>query len=332
MPDLIVCLIYVTYLNRFGDKFESRVDMSKIGLVVEGGGMKCAYSAGLLDAFLDDNISFKYCIGVSAGSANVASYLAGQRGRNKRFYTEHIHEPGYFGFRSYFKNRNLFGLQYIYGTLSNSNGADYLDYRKMILNPAEYLIVANDANTGEPKYFNKEEMPKDDYRIIMASSAMPGLCLPVEIDGHYYFDGCVADSIPVKKALDDGCDKVVVILSKPRDYVKKPEKLKGFYAFKCKSYPKIVESLNNRHITYTESQQQVFELEKQGKVFVFAPNESVKLSTFNMDAKANGKLYDMGLEDYINSRDKFRSFMGISQEPFIVEERQQLQELSSVSD
>ena len=77
--------------------------MSKIGLVVEGGGMKCAYGAGVLDAFLDDNISFKYCIGVSSGSANVASYLAGQRGRNKRFYTDHIKEPGYFSIKNYIK-------------------------------------------------------------------------------------------------------------------------------------------------------------------------------------------------------------------------------------
>lgn len=62
----------------------------KIGLVVEGGGMKCAYSAGILDKFLDDHIQFDYCIGVSAGAANTLSYLAGQRGRNLRFYTEHL--------------------------------------------------------------------------------------------------------------------------------------------------------------------------------------------------------------------------------------------------
>lgn len=82
----------------------------KIGLVVEGGGMKCAYNAAILDAFLDHNITFAYCIGASGGSGNLASYLAGQRGRNLRFFTEHIHSPGYFGLRSFLKTGNLFGL------------------------------------------------------------------------------------------------------------------------------------------------------------------------------------------------------------------------------
>ena len=94
----------------------------KIGLVVEGGGMKCAYNAGILDAFLDEGITFDYCIGVSGGSGNLASYLAGQRGRNLRFFTEHIHSPNYFGLRSLLKTGDLFGLKYIYGELTRREG------------------------------------------------------------------------------------------------------------------------------------------------------------------------------------------------------------------
>ena len=91
----------------------------RIGLVVEGGGMKCAYNAGILDAFLDHGITFDYCIGVSGGAGNLATYLAGQRGRNLRFFTEHIHSPDYFGLKRLLKTGDLFGLQYIYGTLTN---------------------------------------------------------------------------------------------------------------------------------------------------------------------------------------------------------------------
>ncbi len=283
--------------------------MSKIGLVVEGGGMKCAYSAGVLDAFIDDNITFDYCIGVSAGCANAASYLAGQKGRNKRFYIDHISEPGYFGLKSYLKTHNLFGLQYIYGTLSNSNGADALDYSKLMLNRTEFLMVATDAQTGEARYFHKEEMPKDDYRIIMASSALPGACMPVEIDGRYYYDGGVADSIPVQKAFDDGCDKVVIIMSKTRDYVKKPESLRGFYSFKCRKYPQIIERLNNRHINYTKSQKLAYELEEQGKVIVFAPSEHVAMGTFTMDSVVNEKMYNLGVDDFMTQRAKLREFL-----------------------
>ncbi|MCR5417002.1 MAG: patatin family protein [Pseudobutyrivibrio sp.] len=303
--------------------------MSKIGLIVEGGGMKCAYSAGVLDAFIDNNINFDYCIGVSAGSANAASFIAGQKGRNRRFYTDHIKEPGYFGLKSYLKCHNLFGLQYIYGTLSNSDGADALDYKHLIMNRTEFLIVATDAETGEARYFHKEEMPKDDYRVIMASSALPGACLPVEIDGRYYCDGGVADSIPIQKALDDGCDKVIVIMSKTRDFVKKPESLRGFYSFKCRKFPKIIEKLNHRHIDYTKSQKLTYELEAQGKVMVFAPSQPMNMGTFTMDAKANEELYELGIKDFNSVKNKFFEFMELPYEESISNSRidkEQMQE------
>ena len=110
----------------------------KIGLVVEGGGMKCAYNAGILDAFLDHKITFDYCIGVSGGSGNVASYIAGQRGRNLRFFTDHIHYPKYFGLKSLLRTGNLFGLEYIYAELTNSTGKDPLDFAAIMKNPTEY--------------------------------------------------------------------------------------------------------------------------------------------------------------------------------------------------
>ena len=198
--------------------------MSKIGLVLEGGGMKCAYTAGILDAMMDNGVTFDYCIGVSAGSANGVSFVAGQRGRNIRFYTEHINEKGYFGLSSFLKTGNLFGLQYIYGTLTNSGGADPLDFDAFMKSPMEYWLVATDAQTGKPTYFSKKDMHKDDYRHVMASCAIPAVCRPVEINGRFYYDGGVSDSIPVQKAMDDGCDKLVVILTKPYDFVKEPEK------------------------------------------------------------------------------------------------------------
>ncbi len=103
--------------------------MGKTGLIVGGGGMKCAYSAGILDRFLDDKITFDYCIGVSAGAANTLSLPCRyQRGRNLRFYTVHLDDPRYLSVRSLLRTGNLFGLEYIYGTLTNSDGADPIDY------------------------------------------------------------------------------------------------------------------------------------------------------------------------------------------------------------
>lgn len=281
----------------------------KIGLVVEGGGMKCAYNAGILDAFLDHNITFDYCIGVSGGAGNVASFVAGQRGRNIRFFTDHIHSSKYFGIRSLMKTGNLFGLQYIYGELTNSTGADPLDFAALMKNPVKYEVVATNALTGEAEYFGKEDMRQDDYRPIMASSAIPAACRPVEINGNFYYDGGISDAIPVRRALDEGCDCLVVILSKQRDYVRKPQGMRFLYSRICRRYPKIIEDIDRRHITYKENQQEVFDLEKEEKAFVFAPSEPVKVGTYSMKEETERKLYDLGMKDFAARHEVLEHFL-----------------------
>ncbi len=284
--------------------------MNKIGLVVEGGGMKCAYSAGVLDAFLDEHISFDYCIGVSAGSGNIASFLAGQRDRNRRFFTDHMGEADYFGLRSLIRSGNIFGLQYIYGTLTNSNGTDPLDFPALVNNPSEYKLVATNAKTGKPAYFDKNDLKQDDYRPIMASCAIPMVCRPVEINGEYYYDGGVSDAIPAQKALDDGCDRIVAILSKPRDYLKPPQKYRMIYSRACHKYPKTVEALDNRHIMYRACQEKIFELEKEGKAFLFIPSSPPQMGTYTMKKEIEQQLYDLGIRDFKKMYYDFMKFMG----------------------
>lgn len=283
--------------------------MGKTGLVVEGGGMKCAYSAGVLDVFLDNKITFDYGIGVSAGAACLASFEAGQRDRNLRFYTEHIDSPEYFGMKSLVKTGNLFGLDYIYSTLTNSTGDDPLDFPVMRDNPMEYYAVATCAETGKPVYFSKDTLSQDDYRQIKASCALPVVCRPIEIDGQHFYDGGVTDSIPVQKALDDGCEKLVVIQTKPRDFVKKPEGHRPAYTLFCHRYPETVRALNHRHIMYKQCQDKMFELEKEGKAFLFNPDGSLKMSTYNMDRQVEQELYDMGVRDARSSVEELKKFL-----------------------
>ncbi len=272
--------------------------IEKNGLVVEGGGMKCAYSAGILDRFLDDHINFDYCIGVSAGAANTLSYLAGQRGRNLRFYTEHLDDPRYLSIHSLIHTGNLFGLQYIYGTLTNSDGADPIDYPAIMRNPSEFYMPATDAKIGCAIYFTKYDIIRDDYRTVMATCALPGFCRPVEIDGHFYYDGGVADSIPVSHALSHGCKKLVVILSNPRDFVKQPEAHRPIYKRMLRKYPNTIDSIDHRHINYQHSIDLANQLEKEGTAFIFAPSRHVPLSTFSRDAALEQELYDLGVADY----------------------------------
>lgn len=281
----------------------------KIGLVVEGGGMKCAYNAAILDAFLDHNITFAYCIGASGGSGNLASYLAGQRGRNLRFFTEHIHNPDYFGLRSFLKTGDLFGLQYIYGTLTNSMGKDPLDFPTLKNNPAEYEVVVTNALTGKAEYFGKETIVQDDYRLIMASSAIPAACRPVELNEIPYFDGGLSDAIPVSRALEKGCDRLVVILSKMRDYVRKPQGMRFLYTIRCRKYPQIISLIDHRHIAYNQNLQEVFALEREGKAFVFAPSRPIHVGTYSMNEQSERDLYALGMEDFNQQKDALAAFM-----------------------
>mgnify|MGYP000496188084 FL=1 len=281
----------------------------KIGLVVEGGGMKCAYNAAILDLFLDEGITFDYCIGVSAGSGNLVSYLAGQRGRNLRFFTEHIHDPEYFGLKSLMKTGDLFGIQHIYGDLTRADGKDPLDFPAFLANPTEYEAVVTNALTGRPEYFGKDAMKQDDYRLIMASSAIPVVCHPVKLNGVPYFDGGLTDAIPVRRALERGCAKLVVILSKNRDYVKKPQGMRSIYRRACREYPNIVAALDRRHTVYNANFQDVFSLERAGKAFVLTPSEPLHVSTYSMKEKAEQELYDLGLRDFAAQKEKLQSFL-----------------------
>ncbi|HIZ08741.1 MAG TPA: patatin family protein [Candidatus Eubacterium avistercoris] len=281
----------------------------KIGLVVEGGGMKCAYNAGILDAFIDYGISFDYCIGVSGGAGNAASFVAGQRGRNLRFYTEHIHSPRFFGLRSLLRSGDLFGLKYIYGELTNSTGKDPLDYPAMMESATQYQLAVTNAATGQPEYFGKEDMKQDDYRLIMASCAIPVACHPVEINGQFYFDGGLVDAVPVRHALEEGCSRLVVLLTKSRGYVKAPQNMRWLYSRLRRKYPKIVSAIDQRHVTYNENLKKVYELEREGKAFVFAPSQSVKAGTYSMKEEQERALYELGMEDFKARYENLKKFL-----------------------
>ena len=282
----------------------------KTGLIVEGGGMKCAYSAGVLDGFLDGKIAFDYVIGVSAGAANAASYLAGQRDRNHRFYTEHSKSPQYFGVKSFLTTGNLFGLDYIYGTLTEEGGGDPLDYDAMQKNPAEFEYPATDAETGKPVYFTKADVSPHDYAAIKATCALPVASKPVEISGRFYYDGGVSDSIPVGRALKKGCDRVVVLMSKPKGFRMEPQGQKAAYTLALHRYPKIVSALDHRHEVYNAQLDEVHRLEEEGRCMVFCPPNIASMGTYSVDTKLAEMLYKSGLYDYNESAQTLKDFIG----------------------
>lgn len=270
----------------------------KTGLVVEGGGMKCAYSAGVLDIFLDEDIQFDYCIGVSAGAASCASFLAGQRERNMRYYTEHVTDPNYISFGNLLRTGSLFGLQYIYGDMTSEGGKDPLDYDAYHNNPTEAYMPATDASTGEPFYFNKKDIRRNEYQPFMATCALPVACKPITYEGRTFFDGGVSDSIPIQHALDAGCDRIVVILSKPEGYRMKPQGSKWAYTLALhRKYPKVVDALNHRHEMYNQEVDLMNEMIASGKVMTFHPSSEIKIGTYTTEPAVMKSLYQNGLAD-----------------------------------
>ena len=274
--------------------------------------MKCAYSAGVLDVLLQEGYDKKlsYGIGVSAGAANLASFEAGQYDRNRRYYVHHSQDWRYYSFRNYLKTGSLFGLQYIYGDMTNEGGGDPLDYDAMQSCPMEMWLPATDAETGQARYFCKQELKRNDYRPVMASCCLPVACKAIEYEGHVYYDGGVADSIPVRKALKDGCDRIIYISSKPYRYLKEPEGMKLAYHLALgRKYPKLVQALDNRHINYNQSLSILKDLEAEGRCIWFAVPQDIKIGTYTTDPAVMQQLYDAGVADAQAALERLAAFV-----------------------
>ena len=224
----------------------------KTGIIDVGGGFRGIYACGVLDYCLNLKIQFDLGIGISAGSANLASFIAGQRGRNFTFYTEYGLRKQYAGVGNFIRKRSFIDMDYVYGTLSNHDGEYPLDYTALYDNPMEFIVVAANAETGEAKYFDKRDIRQDDYSVFKASSSIPFVCKPYFIQGTPYYDGALGDPVPVEKAFACGCDRVVVLLTKPENVLRTSEKDEKLAARIRKKYPHATEKLRQRANRYNE--------------------------------------------------------------------------------
>lgn len=269
----------------------------KTGIVDVGGGLRGVYAAGVFDYCLDENIQFDLCIGVSAGSANVTSYIAGQKKRNYPFYTEYPFRKEYMSLRNFLFKKSYLDLDYVYGILSNADGENPLNYQKIVDSPIDFFAVATEAETGEAKYFDKTDLHQDDYSVLKASSAIPFVCHPYEVNGVPYYDGALSDTVPIEKAFECGCDKVVLVLTKPKDILRTIGK-DGVFADRIqKKYPHSAERLRNRAEQYNCGVALAKEYEAQGKAIIIAPDDTCGVDTLTRKRDALQKLYKKGYRD-----------------------------------
>lgn len=267
------------------------------GIIDVGGGMRGIYTAGIYDYLQDHQIQFPYCLGVSAGAANLVSYLAGQRGRNHRFYAEYAGRRAYMSLSNLLRKGSYVDVDYIYSTLSNADGEDPVDYDAFAASSAQYVAVATDARTGLPRYFTKADVHPDDFSVVKASCCLPLACKPYYIEGIPYFDGGVADPVPYRKALEDGCTRLVVLLTRPRDFQRPPLKHPKAIRAAMHAYPEAFDALTQRHLRYNQQVAEVKELEQQGKALLLAPLDIDGMSTLHRDPFALERLYGYGYQD-----------------------------------
>ena len=249
---------------------------------------------------MERGIAFDVCVGVSAGAANCSSYLAGQVGRNFAFYSEYSFRPQYMGAGLALRTREYTDLDYIYGTLSNADGEFPLDWPAMEAAAAagrRFDIVATDAETALPVYFSMDDMAQDDYAPIKASSALPLVNKPYPVHGRPCFDGGLSDPIPVKRAIDAGCEKVVVILTRPRDFYRDAAGDVRVARLLARKHPRIAEALANRAGLYNLQLDLAKKYEREGRALIIAPDSIGDMKTLTKDRAAIEALYAKGLRD-----------------------------------
>ena len=188
-------------------------------------------------------------------------------------------------------------MDYVYGTLSNHDGENPLDYAAIRENPTEFLIVAANAMTGEVKYFDKQDIRQDDYAVFKASSSIPFVCKPYFVQGKPYYDGALGDPVPVEKAFNSGCDRVIVLLTKPKNVPRTSEKDEKLAARIRRKYPKAAEKLCQRANRYNEGVALAQEYAKQGKALIVAPDDTCGVSTLSRNPADMQRLYEKGYAD-----------------------------------
>ncbi|MFV0414217.1 MAG: patatin family protein [Oscillospiraceae bacterium] len=266
----------------------------KTAIVCEGGGMRGSYTAGVLQAFMEQGFGADELVGVSAGASNGVSYVSGQQQRGYRTNVDYAGDKRYAGLGNYLRTGSFFGMDFIFGEIPNR--LDPFDYEAFAASPCLFFAGATDVETGRPFFFAKQQLTRE-CAILKASCSIPCLSPIVEIEGKKYLDGGVAAPIPIEKALADGCERLVVVLTRHRGYVKKPQGFKAVYHQMYRRYPNLVKALDMRHLVYNHTLQKLWRLEAEGKAVVVAPKEPLLVDRFGKNREALAEAYRQGLQD-----------------------------------
>lgn len=268
--------------------------MDKKGLVLEGGGMRGLYTAGVLDLFLEKDIDMKYCIGVSAGATQTVSYLSKQHKRNYRINLDYIKDKRYLSFRNLFKTGSIFGMNMIFNIIPNE--LDPFDYKEFKENDVTFVVGVTNCETGKPEYYNVDDLDHG-VETLKATMSLPLVAPIVEYEGKKLLDGGITDPIPIRKSIEDGNEKHVVVLTQHKGYKKEKNKALSFVRRKYKRFPKLIEALEKRHEVYNETLELLDKLEQEGKCFIIRPSEPLNIGRLERNTDKLNNVYEQGYDD-----------------------------------
>ena len=277
------------------------------GLVLEGGGMRGLFTAGVIDVMMEARIVYDGIIGVSAGACFGCNYKSHQIGRVLRYNMRFCKDTRYMGLRTLLRTGDLVGAEFAYHVLPIS--LDVFDVERYESDPTEFYLVTTDVHTGEPAYYKMDKVNYNSLEWLRASASMPIVSRPVKVDdGRVMLDGGISDSIPLKFFNDMGYDKNVVILTQPRDYLKKPTMMWPFKLF-MRKYPKIVNAMASRHDMYNSQLKYVASQVDAGKAFVICPEKELPIGRVCSDREKMQHVYDMGRRACLELLPRLRQFL-----------------------
>lgn len=283
--------------------------MYQAGLVLEGGGMKGLYTAGVLDYFIDKNIDFSSVYGVSAGACNMCSYLSKQRGRARDVNTDYLGDKNYCSLWSLITTGDLFNVDFCYRLIPDHlNPFDHEKYKEY--KGKAYSVVTN-VVTGQAEYLRVKDSKKD-MNMIQASASLPLMARNVKIGGKQYLDGGIADPIPIAKSILDGNRKNVVVLTKEEGYVRKPTGWFSLALIKARylKYPKIYELMAARREHYNETMEYLYRQVENGQAYVIRPKHPSKVGRIEKNREILLELYQQGYDEAAEHYEALMEYLG----------------------
>ncbi len=281
--------------------------MKEVGLVLEGGGMRGAYTAGVLDFFLDEGLDFPYVIGASAGACNGSSYMARQRGRNYEVIVEYGSHPEYISYKRMLKEKQLFGMDFIFDVLPNRLVP--FDYDSFYSNKGTFVVATTDMVSGKPVYYDQFPDRNSLLQVIRASSSLPFLAPSISYQGKQLMDGGISDPIPVEQSARFGNDKHVIVMTRNDGYIKRKMKLGWYFHRKFREFPDFAKTMVERHYRYNQQLQTVKDMEDEGKAFVLRPLKPLQVSRVERKRERLHNLYVQGYEEARNQANQLEAFL-----------------------